>query len=115
MLVKSNFFLARQEKLYERELSHILYKIVRENNLPTFSVSYCLLSGRGENLKIYLNFSQWEKKEEILKLIEKNYSHPIKKEIVQSKKFSYIPKLIFLPDQDLERINSLAEIINKIN
>ena len=113
MPTKSNFSLERRETFYKREISKILYKIIQENNLPSFSPSYCILSG-GESLKIYLTFSQEENQEKLLETINKKFSPLIKKEIAKCKKFSYVPNLKFLLDKKLEEINSLREIVNKI-
>lgn len=89
--------------------------MIQENNLPFFSLSYCVLSARGENLKIYLTFPQEENKEELLVLMNKKYSSLIRKEIVKSKKFSYIPTIFFLLDKELERIDTVKKIIQKLN
>jgi hypothetical protein len=53
---KNNFIYLRKQKAYEREISLILYQIIRQNQLPFFSLSYCELSREG-SLKIYLNSS----------------------------------------------------------
>ena len=114
MLIKPNFSQQRKQKACEREISRILYKIVQENNLPSFSLSYCRLSVRGENLKVYLTFSyQAERQKELLKIINQKYSVVVKKELAKSKKFSYIPNLFFLFDQESAEMNALEEIIRK--
>src|SRR6185295_12394990 len=110
---KSNFIQQRKQSFYEREISRILYKIVQEYNLPSLSLSYCEVSTRGENVKIYLSFAQEENQAEVLKLINKNYSPLIKKEMAKSKKFAYIPNLVFLLDKELETINNLEKILQK--
>lgn len=116
MLVKPNFSQQRKQKLYQRELSHILYKIAQNNDFPVFSLSYCILSTRGENLKVYLNFSCPEKKQkELLKTINNKYSLLVKKEIAKSKKFSYIPTLFFLLDGEMEKVNNLEKFAQKLN
>ena len=89
--------------------------MIQEDNLPFFSLSYCVLSTRGENLKIYLTFPQEENKEKLLILMNKKYSSLIRKEIVKSKKFSYIPTIFFLLDKELERIDTVKKIIQKLN
>src|SRR4051794_630880 len=115
MLFKPNFSQQRKQKTYEREISRILYKIVQENNLPSFSLTYCQLSSRGENLKVYLTFSYPEEsRKKLLKIINQKYSSVVKKELAKSKRFSYyIPNLFFLFDQELEEINTIKEIISK--
>jgi ribosome-binding factor A len=90
-----------------------LHKIIQKHNLPSFSLSYCQLSARGENVKVFLSFARRENREELLDLINKKYSHLIKKEIAKSKKFAYIPNLVFLLDQELETINNLEKILQK--
>jgi ribosome-binding factor A len=110
---KNNFIQQRKQSRYEQEISRILYKIIQEYNLPSFSLSYCQLSTRGENVRVYLSFSREENKEEVLKLINGKYSHLIKKEIAKSKKFAYIPNLVFLLDKELETINNLEKILQK--
>src|SRR5437868_2825442 len=102
---KNNFSQAKKKSRYEREISRILYQIIREYNLPSFSLSYCEVSTRGENAKIYLSFTHEENQEKVLNLMNKEYSPLIKKELARSKKFSYIPSLVFLRDQELETIN----------
>jgi ribosome-binding factor A len=83
--------------------------------LPLFSLSYCQLSTRGENLKIYLTFHHPEKnKQELLKSINKEYPLLIKKELAKSKKFSYIPTIVFLYDKDSEESNELKKIVKKL-
>jgi ribosome-binding factor A len=112
---KNNFIQQRKKSFYEREISQILYKIVKEHNLPSLSLSYCELSARGESIKIYLSFSQAENKEKIISLINKKYSSLIKQEMAKSKKFTYLPNLIFLLDKELETINNLEKILQKFN
>jgi ribosome-binding factor A len=114
MLFKKNSFIQqRKQSFYEREISRILHKIIKEYNLPSFSLSYCELSTRGENVKIYLSFAQAENKEKMLNLINKKYSPLIKKEMAKSKKFAYLPNLIFFLDKELETINNLEKILQK--
>ena len=84
-----------------------------EYNLPSFSLSYCELSTRGENVKVYLFFSQEENQEKILNLINKNILYLVKKELARSKKFSRIPNLIFLSDKELEMRYNLDKILKK--
>jgi ribosome-binding factor A len=115
VLVKPNFSRERREKLYEREIALILHKICQEDDLSFFSLSHCVLRGRGESLQIYLNFSQNKKNNELLKLINKKYSPMIKKELAKSKKFPYIPNVTILIDKEPERINILEEIVRKIS
>ena len=110
---KNNFIQQKKQSFYEREISHILYKIIREYNLPFFSLSYCELSTRGENVKVYLSFARVDNKKEILNLINKKYSFLVKKEMAKSKKFSYLPNLTFLLDKELETINNLEKILQK--
>src|SRR3954452_1213679 len=112
-LKKNNFIQQRKQSFYEREISYILYKIIREYNLPSFSLSYCELSTRGENVKVYLSFAQIDNKEEMLNLINKKYSPLIKKEMAKSKKFAYLPNLTFLLDKELETVNNLEKILQK--
>ena len=97
---KNNFIHQRKQSLYEREISRILYEIVQEYNLPSFSLSYCELSTRGENVKVYLSFLREENQPEILNLINKKFSPLIKKELARSKKFSSLPHLVFLTDKE---------------
>lgn len=113
LIKKNNFIHQRKQSFYEREISHILYKIIREYNLPSFSLSYCELSSRGENVKVYLSFAQVDNKEKILSLINKSYSPLIKKEMAKSKKFAYLPNLVFLLDKELETINNLEKVLQK--
>jgi ribosome-binding factor A len=97
---KKNFIQQRKQSLYEREISRILYEMVQEYNLPSLSLSYCELSTRGESVKVYLSFRREENHLETLNLINKKYSPLIKKELARSKKFSSLPHLIFLPDEE---------------
>ena len=110
---KNNFIQQRKKSFYEREIGHILYKIVKEHNLPSLSLSYCELSAQGENVKVYLSFAQAENKEEIINLINKKYSLLVKKEMAKSRKFAYLPNLVFLLDKELETINNLEKILQK--
>jgi len=110
---KNNFIQQRKQSFYEREISQILYKIVKEHNLPSLSLSRCELSARGENIKIYLSFSQVENKDKMLNLINKKCSLLVKKEMAKSKKFAYLPNLVFLLDKELETINNLEKILQK--
>ena len=88
MLFKKNSFIQqRKQSFYAREISYILHKIIQENNLPSFSLTYCELSTRGENVKVYLSFTRVENKAEMLNLINQKYSPLIKKEMAKSKKF----------------------------
>ena len=116
MLAKLNFSKEKKEELYRREIARILYKITQENNFSSLSISYCVLRGKGEFLQIYLNFSQREKHDQLLELMNKKYLSVIKKELAKSKKFSYIPNLVILSDKEIEKVNNLEEIIRqKVN
>lgn len=110
---KNNFIQQRKQSFCEREISHILHKIAQEHNLPSLSISYCELSTRGENIKIYLSFAREENKEEVINLINKKYSRLIKREMAKSKKFAYLPNLVFLFDKELEATNNLKKILQK--
>ena len=112
MLNKTNFRQVKLQSLYEREIAIILKKIVRWKEFPFFSVSYCELSAKAEDLKVYL-FFVGKKNQEYLKIINQNYSPIVKKYLAKSKKFSRLPKIIFLLDQKLKKINELEEIVQK--
>ena|SRR5947209_17619400 len=109
----NNFIRQRRRSFCEREISQILYKIVQEHNLPSLSISYCELSTHGENVKIYLSFAKEENQAEVLNLLNKRYSRLIKKEMAKSKKFAYLPNLVFLLDKELATINNLEKILQK--
>jgi ribosome-binding factor A len=112
---KNNLWQKRRESLYEQEVTQILYKITPKNSLPFFSLSYCQLSTGGENLKIYLTFLHSEKDQpELLKLINKKYPPLIKKAMAKSKKFNYIPTIVFLYDKSWEESNELKKIYKKL-
>lgn len=110
---RNNFSQQRKQSLYQREISHILYQIIQEYNLPSFSLTHCQLSGRGENIKVYLTFARKEKQQETLKLINQQYLPLIKKTLARGKKFAYLPKLVFLLDQEIEILNNLDQILQK--
>lgn len=111
---KNNFALQKKQSFYEREISKVLYWLIQEYNLPSFSLSFCQLSVRGESAKVYLSFAQNKNQEKVLELINKNYLLIIKKELVHSKKFAYIPNLSFFIDKELETVNNLEKILQKI-
>ena len=113
MLVKTSFHHARLESLYAREIALILQKLSQQVELPFFSVSYCSLSTKAENLKVYLFFAN-EKDQNSLEIINKIYLPLIKRHLAKSKKFARLPKIIFLLDQKLKEINDLEKIIQKI-
>ncbi|CAG8558741.1 12759_t:CDS:2 [Cetraspora pellucida] len=108
-----NWVRQTKKSFYEREISRLLYQIVQEYNLPSCSLSYCETSTRGEHVKIYLSFSRPENQAEILQLMNKKYSSLLKKEIAKSKKFAYIPRLVFLLDKELETMNNLKKILQE--
>ena len=112
MLNKTNFRQVKLQSLYEREIAIILKKIVQWREFPFFSVSYCELSSKAEDLKVYLFFCG-EKSQEYLKIINQNYLPIVKKYLAKSKKFARLPKIIFLLDQKLKKINELEEMVQK--
>jgi ribosome-binding factor A len=96
-----SFFSRRREKFYEQETRFIIDKINRKNKAPyLFFLTRFSLSKKGETLKVYLNF--FNKKNENKKLAEINQIYPklIKKEMAISKKFSYLPTVIFVIDNN---------------
>jgi ribosome-binding factor A len=99
MLFKKNYSLLRVKKLYEREISQALHKISQEYDFPSCSIFHSILGAKKEFLKIYLTFFEKEQQETFLKLINKKYLFIIKKEIAQTKKFSYIPQLFFFLEE----------------
>ncbi|RHZ37101.1 ribosome-binding factor A [endosymbiont GvMRE of Glomus versiforme] len=113
MLVKTNFHHARLESLYTREIALIFQKLIQQKELPLFSISYCSLSTKAENLKVYLVFTN-EKDQKYLNFISKNYLPVVKKHLAKSKKFARLPKIILLLDQELKKISDLEKIIQKI-
>ncbi|KLL04046.1 MAG: hypothetical protein MRECE_4c052 [Mycoplasmataceae bacterium CE_OT135] len=113
MLVKANFYQARLESSYTKEIALILQKLTQQEELPFFSVSYCSLSAKAENLKVYLVFAN-EEDQKSLEIINKNYLPLVKKHLAKSKKFVRLPKITFLLDQKLKKINDLEKIIQKI-
>ncbi|WP_322632123.1 ribosome-binding factor A [endosymbiont DhMRE of Dentiscutata heterogama] len=102
-----------KKSFYEREISRLLHQMVQEYNLPSCSLSYCETSTRGEHVKIYLSFARPKNQTEILQLMNKKYSSLLKKEIAKSKKFAYIPHLVFLLDKELETMNNLKKILQE--
>lgn len=110
---KNNFALQKKQSFYEREISKVLYWLIQEYNLPSFSLNYCQLSARGESTKVYLSFAQKNNQEKTLELINKKYLSVIKKELANGKKFAYIPNLCFFIDRELETINNLEKILQK--
>ena len=52
MLIRENYSFQRTSKLYEREISQALYRLIQNYNLPSCSLSYVILSAKKENLKI---------------------------------------------------------------
>ncbi|KLL03895.1 MAG: hypothetical protein MRECE_7c033 [Mycoplasmataceae bacterium CE_OT135] len=113
MLVKANFYQARLESSYTKEIALILQKLTQQEELPFFSVSYCSLSAKAENLKVYLVFAN-EEDQKFLEIMNKNYLLLVKKHLAKSKKFARLPKITFLLDQKLKKINDLEKIIQKI-
>ncbi|WNE41155.1 MAG: Ribosome-binding factor A [Mycoplasmataceae bacterium] len=110
---RNNFFQQRKESFYQREISRILYQLTQEYDLPSFSLSYCQLSSRGESMRIFLSFAQNNNPEETLELLNKKYSSIIKKNLAYSKKFAHIPNLYFFIDKELEKIDNLEKIFQK--
>src|SRR3954469_25457244 len=83
MLNKTNFHHARLQSSYVREISIILQKLIQQEELPFFSVSYCVLSAKAETLKVYLVFAEKDD-QRILKVINKNYLFLIKGRLAKS-------------------------------
>jgi len=73
MSSNSNFPHQRLQTLYEREISFILKKFRKENEFPSFSITYSILSAKAENLKIYLLFAKQEEQKKI-SLLNKQFS-----------------------------------------
>ena len=98
MLIRENYSFHRLRKLYEREISLILYQITWNYNFPSCSLSHSILSPKKENLKIFLIFSQEKEPQKLCELINKEYSFLIRRELAKTKKFSQIPRLVFLSE-----------------
>jgi ribosome-binding factor A len=113
MLIKTNFHHARLQSSYEREISIILQKLIHQEELPFFSVSYCILSTKAETLKVYLVFAK-EENQNILDAMNKNYLSWVKRQLGKAKKFSRIPQITFLLDQKLKKISDLEKIVKNI-
>ena len=113
MLIKTNFHHARLQSSYEREISIILQKLIQQEGLPFFSVSYCVLSTKAETLKIYLVFMK-DNDQSMLKIINKNYLFFIKRQLAKSKKFPRVPQITFFLDQKLKKISDLEETVKNI-
>jgi len=97
--VRENHSFHRLRELYEREISLILYQLTLNYGLPSCSLSYSFLSTKKENLKVYLIFSQEKEPEKLCELINKKYSSFVRRELARTKKFSQIPRLLFLSGQ----------------
>src|SRR5437763_11980572 len=95
MSVKINFHQARLESSYTKEIALICQKLTQQEELPFFSVSYCSLSAKAENLKVYLVFAN-EEDQKFLNNINRNYLPLIKRHLAKSKKFARLPKITFL-------------------
>lgn len=113
MLNKTNFYHARLEISYAREISIILQKLIQQEELPFFSVSYCVLSAKAEALKVYLIFAE-EDDQKLLEIINKNFLFLIKRRLAKSKKFSRVPQITFFLDQKIKEVNDLEEKIKNI-
>ena len=114
MLNRVNFYHARLQKLYEREISIILKKVVPRKEFPFFSVSYCELSSQKENLKVYLLFVADEKNQKYLETINQNYLSVVKRHLAKSKKFACLPKINFLLDQKLKKIDESEKVLQNL-
>ncbi len=113
MLLKINFYHARLQSSYTKEISVILQKLIQQEGLPLFSVSYCVLSVKAETLKVYLIFAK-EEDQSILEVINKDYLSFIKRQLAKSKKFPRVPQISFFLDQKLKKISDLEKIAKNI-
>jgi ribosome-binding factor A len=113
MLIKINFYHARLQSSYAKEVSVILQKLIQQEGLPLFSVSYCVLSVKAETLKVYLIFTK-EEDQNILEVINKDYLSFIKRQLAKSKKFPRVPQISFFLDQKLKKISDLEKIAKNI-
>src|SRR3954454_17106882 len=106
MLVSvSSIAQARKQSLYEQEISRILYQIMSQEGSVFCSVSYSILSKKGESLKVFLTFSYPEKKHSLLTTMNKKYLWLVKKEMVRQKKFAFIPQIRFFSDEKMSNCN----------
>ena len=70
------------------------------------------MSAKAESLKVYLLFAD-KKNQVYLKTINQDYLPIVKKHLAKSKKSARLPKIIFLLDQKLEKINELEKMVQK--
>jgi ribosome-binding factor A len=109
------FFQKRRERLYSIEVR----RIIRENFSDNFLVSKIfifriILSKKGEALKIYVDFAHSKDEKDLLKYLNVFCSKIIQKEMAKSRKFCYIPKVIFLLDKEAKEEEEIRGIIKKL-
>jgi ribosome-binding factor A len=111
----SGFFrYQRLESLYHREIAFAVQDLVSKDYLPACSITKSSLSTKGENLKVYLLFTNSEEKNS-LSLLNKRYLFLIKRHLIHSKKFSRIPQITFHLDEKSKEVSKIEKIIKEIS
>lgn len=114
MIFNNNIFNHRKNKTLQKKISFILYNIAQKEGLFSCSISYSMLSKKGENLWVYLNYYNKDYNiNEWLMLLNNKYKHDIKKKLAQTEQFSFIPQITFLVDKKTSKIDELESYLIK--
>jgi hypothetical protein len=99
MFLKKNYSLLRENKLYEQVISFCLYKMAREGEISSCSISFSILNNKRDFLKVYLVLSKEGEKKETVNNLNTKFKGKIRRAIYESKHFSRIPNVFFLLDE----------------
>lgn len=99
----------RVGSLIKEELSRLLIEGVQNSSSGLITITRVEMSNDLKTAYVYLSFYGKEKKEEILKFLEKRKGY-LRKSIASKVKLKYNPQLIF----SLDRIHDYEERIEKL-
>ena len=106
--------LDRLSHTFVEEISDILEKEIKDPNISYVTITGAKISSDLSYAKVYFTCLLDDKKEEILKSLNKASSF-IRKELCNRVEIRKMPEITFLYDQSIEYGNNIENIIKRIN
>lgn len=105
--------LERLSSTFVEEISKIIEEEVKDPNIKFVTITACTISNDLSYAKIYCTCLNDNKKEEILKTLNKASSF-IRKELCDRVEIRKMPELTFVYDNSIAYGNKIEEILDKI-
>lgn len=104
----------RLESSFEKEISYILMKEVKDEDIKFVTITGCDITNDLSFAKVYFTVLDESKKESTLKALERAKSF-IRGQVSKRIDIRHTPELIFVFDESIEYGNRIEKVIDELN